>query len=277
MGLFVLLKTLRKCNFFLYLRDLFIPCGRAFVLWLSGSCLLALCFLSPVYGQDSPLYGQDAPSLPFEPPPPQLLLPLDDLIPNKIPSAPATPDSDSPVMTLEDFNSTLSPHTQTAKQRKEAEIARLLKELKYCAQAEEAKKISQQIQRLWAQSGSETIDLLMSWVEDAINTEDYGLALDYIDNVLALSFDYAEAWVRRAWVHIQMSDFKLAMLDLNQAIKFEPRNYIAFFELGVIMEAVERPQLAIKAYEMALQYYPQMQKVQKRVEFLLDQQTSQAL
>ncbi|MBB6158929.1 tetratricopeptide (TPR) repeat protein [Bartonella doshiae] len=247
------------------------------MLWLSGSCLLALCFLSPVYGQDSPLYGQDAPSLPFEPPPPQLLLPLDDLIPNKIPSAPATPDSDSPVMTLEDFNSTLSPHTQTAKQRKEAEIARLLKELKYCAQAEEAKKISQQIQRLWAQSGSETIDLLMSWVEDAINTEDYGLALDYIDNVLALSFDYAEAWVRRAWVHIQMSDFKLAMLDLNQAIKFEPRNYIAFFELGVIMEAVERPQLAIKAYEMALQYYPQMQKVQKRVEFLLDQQTSQAL
>ncbi|EJF74218.1 hypothetical protein MEC_01330 [Bartonella alsatica IBS 382] len=75
-----------------------------------------------------------------------------------------------------------------------------------------------------------------------------------------------QAWVRRAWIHIQLSDFKLAMLDLNHALELEPRNYIAFFALGVTMEATQPPQLAIKAYKKALEYYPQMQKLQKRLE-----------
>ncbi|WP_455480195.1 hypothetical protein V4B17_05825 [Bartonella sp. B23] len=70
--------------------------------------------------------------------------------------------------------------------------------------------------------------------------------------------------MRRAWIHIQLSDFKLAMLDLNHAIELELRNYMAFFELGVTMEATERPRLAIKAYEKAPEYYPQMQNLQKR-------------
>ncbi|ETS14648.1 hypothetical protein Q652_00576, partial [Bartonella henselae JK 41] len=52
------------------------------------------------------------------------------------------------------------------------------------------------------------------------------------------------------------------------ALKREPRNYIAFFELGITMEATQPPKLALKAYETALEYYPQMQKVQKRIEEL---------
>ncbi len=55
-----------------------------------------------------------------------------------------------------------------------------------------------------------------------------------------------------------------------------PCNYSAFFELGVIMEATERPELALKAYETALGDTPQMHKLQKRIEALLDEQSSQA-
>ncbi len=39
------------------------------------------------------------------------------------------------------------------------------------------------------------------------------------------------------------------MLDLNHALKLEPRNYIAFFELGITMEATDRPKLALKTEE----------------------------
>ncbi|PIT68479.1 tetratricopeptide repeat protein [Bartonella tribocorum] len=226
------------------------------------------CFISSGYGQNPPSLPEDRPS-------PQSLLPLDDLIPNSPPSS-AVP-SDSSAIILEDFDSEPLSHVDRIKQRKEAEILRLLKELKYCADVAKAKKISQQLQHLWSQSGSETIDLLMSWAENAINRDDYGLALDYIDNVLALLPTHAEAWIRRAWVHIQLNDFKLAMLDLNHALELEPRNYIAFFELGVTMEATERPELALKAYEAALSYYPQMLRLQKRIEALLDEQSPQAL
>ncbi|WP_375628876.1 tetratricopeptide repeat protein [Bartonella sp. TT67HLJMS] len=222
-------------------------------------------------------YGQNPPSLPEDRPSPQSLLPLDDLIPNSPAPSSMPSDSDLSAITLEEFDKEQLSHIDRVKQRKEAEILRLLKELKYCADVSQAKKISQQLQHLWSQSGSETIDLLMSWAESAISSDDYGLALDYIDNAIALLPTHAEAWVRRAWIHIQLNDFKLAMLDLNHALKLEPRNYIAFFELGVTMEATERPKLAIKAYETALEYYPQMRRVQKRVQALLDEQSPQSL
>ncbi|GAA5110806.1 hypothetical protein GCM10023261_14740 [Bartonella jaculi] len=222
-------------------------------------------------------YGQSPPSLPEDPPSPQLLLPLDDLIPSPSPSAPTFSDSDSEAIIFEDSGSPHQSHVHRAEQRREAEILRLLKELKFCADVHEAKKISQQLQRLWSQSGSDTIDLLMSWAENAINADNYGLALDYLDNILALQPTYAAAWARRAWIHIQLSDFKLAMFDLNHALTLEPRNYSVFFELGITMEATERPQLAIKAYEKALEYYPQMRKLQKRIQILLEQHSPQAL
>lgn len=257
MGFLIFFKTLGFRVFYILPRFLFI-------------FIVNFCFLSIGYGQNPP-------SLPDEGPSPQMLLPLEDLIPDSPPSAPTAPDSGSPATLLEDFDTKLPSRTERETQRKETEVLRLLKELKFCANVNEAKKLSRQLQHLWSQSGSETIDLLMSWAESAINADNYGLALDYIDNALALLPDYAEAWIRRAWIHIQLSDFKLAMLDLHHALNLEPRNYMAFFELGVTMEATERPKLALKAYEKALEYYPQMQRLQERVEKLLDKQTPQAL
>ncbi|CAF26593.1 tetratricopeptide repeat protein [Bartonella quintana] len=265
MKFFIFLKALRMRDFCIFRQSFLLFFMVFFIAFVSNFCLLSLG------------YGQSPPSLPSDPPSPQLLLSLDDLIPNEPSSSPALPHSDSTAILLKDFDSTHQSHTQRAEQDKEAEVSRLLKELKFCANVQEAQKISRQLQRLWSQSGSETIDLLMTWAENAINADNYGVALDYIDNVLALLPTYAEAWVRRAWIHIQLSDFKLVMLDLYHALKLEPRNYIALFALGVTMEATERPGLALKAYEMALQYYPQMQKLQKRIEILLDQQSPQAL
>ncbi|MCZ2203707.1 tetratricopeptide repeat protein [Bartonella sp. A05] len=232
-----------------------------FILFVSIFCLT------------SPSLGGDPPSLLLDESLPQSLLPSDDLIFSQPPSAPHDPDSAATV--LEGFESTRNAHSYTVEQRKEAEIMRLLKELKYSVDIDEAKNISQQIQLLWSQSGNETIDLLMAWADDSISAEDYGLTLDYLDTAIALSPTYATAWVKRAWVHIQLSDFKLAMLDLERAITLEPRNYMAFFELGITMEATERPQLAIKAYETALYYYPQMQQLQERIGILLEKQSSQ--
>ncbi|WP_336276600.1 tetratricopeptide repeat protein [Bartonella sp. CB178] len=255
MEFFVFLEALRSGNFSVFRYFLFTCVG---------------VFLSV-----SSVHSQDFFESPFEEHSPRSLLPLGDLIPGS-PSSPSANSNEKDAIS-EEFDAVRHLQGDRAKQRKEAEISRLLKELKFCADVRKARTISQQLQRLWSQSGSETIDLLMAWAERAIGANDYGLALDYIDNVVALFPDYAEAWVRRAWIHIQFSDFKLAMLDLNHAISLEPRNYIAFFELGVVMESTDRPQLAIKAYETALHYYPQMQKLQKRVSFLIDKRSPQAI
>ncbi|MCZ2328863.1 tetratricopeptide repeat protein [Bartonella sp. F02] len=240
--------------------------GRNFFIFF----LSFFCFFSPSYGES---YEDNFPSLPFEDSLPQSLLSPDDLIPTPLPSS--SPETGSTSLAIEESDTAIFSDPRSFAQRKEAEINRLLIDLKHCANAHHAKMISQQIQRLWLQSGSETIDLLMEWVSDSINAGNYGLTLDYLDTIIALSPTYAEAWVRRAWVHIQLSDFKLAMFDLSQALQLEPRNYIAYFELGIIMESTQRFSLAIKAYETALHYYPQMRSLQKRIGFLLDQYLDQ--
>lgn len=165
---------------------------------------------------------------------------------------------------------------QNAKQRKQAELDRLFKDLKHTANVDDAAKIARQIQGLWEQSGSDTIDLLMQWSEEAVVKEKYAVALDLLDNVVVLEPDYGEGWFRRAVVHLQQNDVKLAMLDLNEALKLEPRNYNALAMLGSIMDMTDRKDLALKAYFDALSYYPQMQRVQKLIDQILQDQTDQA-
>lgn len=216
-------------------------------------CLAAI----PIAG-----FAQELPKLPQQEGPDSPALSPDAMIPEKPLADEALPDLGK---------------DQNAAQRKQAELDRLLGLLKHTSNAKEAGKISRQIQGLWAQSGSDTIDLLMQWAEDGINNKNYPLALDFLDNVVALKPDYAEGWMRRAAVHMQLNDLKLAMFDLHEALKLEPRNYNALALVGSIMAMTGRKELALKAYEDALVYYPQMRRAQERVGELLDAETGSAI
>ena len=208
------------------------------------------------------VFSQGLPELPPQEDPDSPPLSPEDMIPDKPSREEALPDLGK---------------DQNAAQKKQAELDRLLAVLKRTANQKEAAKISRQIQGLWSQSGSDTIDLLMQWAEDGINQQDYARALDFLDNVVALQPDYAEGWARRAAVHVQLNDLKLAMSDLHRSLSLEPRNYNALFLVGSILEMTGRNKLALHAYEDALQIYPQMQRAQKRVGDILEEQTGRAI
>jgi len=160
--------------------------------------------------------------------------------------------------------------------KKQALLDKLFFDLKRAADVKIAAKISRQIQGLWDQSGSDTTDLLMQWAEKAIDEKNYVAALDFLNNVVALSPHYSEGWMRRAAVHMQVDDIAFAMLDLNHVLQCEPRNYNALALLGSIMEMTNHKDLAIDAYSSALALYPQMPKWQSRLSALIDQQTDRA-
>ena len=208
------------------------------------------------------VFSQGLPELPPQEDPDSPPLSPEDMIPDKPSREEALPDLGK---------------DQNAAQKKQAELDRLLAVLKRTADQKEAAKISRQIQGLWSQSGSDTIDLLMQWAEDGINQQDYARALDFLDNVVALQPDYAEGWARRAAVHVQLNDLKLAMSDLHRSLSLEPRNYNALFLVGSILEMTGRNKLALEAYEDALKIYPQMQRAQKRVGDILEDQTGRAI
>lgn len=210
----------------------------------------------------SVLLSQGLPELPPQEDPDSPPLSPEDMIPEKPAPDEALPDLGK---------------DQNAAQKKQAELDHLFDVLKKTSDVKEAAKISRQIQGLWAQSGSDTIDLLMQWAEDGINEQNYALALDFLDNVVALKPDYAEGWARRAAVHMQLNDLKLAMTDLQQCLTLEPRNYNALFLVGSILEMTGRNKLAFKAYEDALKIYPQMRRAQKQLGDILEGETGQAI
>ncbi|MDD9330795.1 MAG: hypothetical protein PV353_10590, partial [Bartonella sp.] len=93
---------------------------------------------------------QAPPSFLFEEAPsPQSILPLEDIIPD-FPSEQSDSSDlsgpDSGTILLD--NDAVQPHSHQslASDRKEQEIIRLLKELKYCSNAKEAKNLSRQLQ-----------------------------------------------------------------------------------------------------------------------------------
>lgn len=222
--------------------------------------IISLSFL--VVFTPSALLSQGLPELPPQEDPDSPPLSPEDMIPEKPAPDEALPDLGK---------------DQNAAQKKQAELDHLFDVLKKTPDVKQAAKISRQIQGLWAQSGSDTIDLLMQWAEDGINEQNYALALDFLDNVVALKPDYAEGWARRAAVHMQLNDLKLAMTDLQHCLALEPRNYNALFLVGSILEMTGRNSLALKAYEDALKIYPQMRRAQKQLGDILEDETGRTI
>jgi len=203
----------------------------------------------------------------------------------ELPKLPPEADSSAPLLSPEDVipqkpagdEAVSLGQGRFVAARKQAELEKLFAQLKRTADSDKASRISRQIQGLWAQSGSDTVDLLMQWAENALREEDYTSAMDFLDNVVALEPAFAEGWMRRASVHIMMNDIALAMVELNQVLRLETRHFNAMLQLGTIMEMTGRKDLALKAYGQALHFYPQMRRAQHRIGTLVEEKTSRAI
>ncbi|MEP0406339.1 MAG: tetratricopeptide repeat protein, partial [Roseibium sp.] len=102
---------------------------------------------------------------------------LDTLIPDVDADQPAVVDPDGP------------PEA--------SELDALFVRLKDADGVSEASRIARQIQLLWLDSGSDTVDLMMARAGQALKAENHALALDMLDIVVTLSPDFAEGWNRR--------------------------------------------------------------------------------
>lgn len=153
----------------------------------------------------------------------------------------------------------------------------LFAELRRTADPAEARLIEGRIWSEWMSSGSATIDLMMGWASRAARTEDWGVAFDYLDQVIVLVPDYAEAWNRRATLHFVRGDYDKSIQDIEETLKREPRHFGALSGLGQIMLRQERPELARDAFERTLEVYPANRGAQEALGRIEEELTGQAL
>lgn len=118
--------------------------------------------------------------------------------------------------------------------------------------AEEGKAIEAAIQKVWIQSGSPSIDILMSRGLDAFNAKDYDRALFYFNEVVMLAPGFAEGWNKRATVFYLKNNYSVALKDLEQVLRLEPRHFLAMGGLGLMLDELGDKKGALEIFRRAL-------------------------
>jgi tetratricopeptide (TPR) repeat protein len=141
----------------------------------------------------------------------------------------------------------------------------LFSELKRERNEKAAERIAGRIWENWSHSGSASVDLMMMWSKTAMDSLKFDVALDFLDQVVTLSPEFAEGWNRRATVHFMMQNYGKAMADISQTLVLEPRHFGALSGMGQIMKNTGNKQLALQAWQQVLEIYPMMRSAQTEV------------
>ncbi|WP_319824327.1 tetratricopeptide repeat protein [Thalassovita sp.] len=132
----------------------------------------------------------------------------------------------------------------------------------------EARKLADEIVLRWAQSGSPAMDLLLKRGQDAADRGDFNQALGHLTALTDHAPDFAEGWHMRASVYFRTDELGLALHDLEQTLRLNPNHFPALYGFGVIMEQLGKPDLAYKAYQLALAIHPHYEEAQEAMKRL---------
>ncbi len=146
----------------------------------------------------------------------------------------------------------------------------LFSALKIAPDAASAKAIESRIWEAWIESGSDTCDLLMTRVKDAIEEKDYALAIRLLDSIIAIRPGYVEAWNQRATVYYLKDDYARAIADIAEVLAREPRQFGALAGLGMMLQDIGDDKDALEAYRKALAIDPHLENIPDAVKTLTE-------
>jgi len=147
-------------------------------------------------------------------------------------------------------------------------VDELLDRLSKSTSKKEAAALERQIVRAWNTSGSDTVDHMIMRAGSAIEARDFGVALQYLDTVVAMQPSYAEGWNMRATVYYLLDEYELSLSDIRQTLARQPRHFGALSGLGMIFRELDEPDQALEAFRQVLEVHPYFGKARQSVEKL---------
>ena len=147
-------------------------------------------------------------------------------------------------------------------------IDTLFAELKQVQTPEDAKPIEDQIGLFFMQSGSPSVDLLMTRGAAALAGGDKDAARRLYDAVTEIAPNFSEGWHSRAALQLAANDNAGAMVSLQRAITLNPREFKAMSELADMLEDYGDKAGALKLYRRALALDPKLEGAADHVKAL---------
>jgi len=108
----------------------------------------------------------------------------------------------------------------------------------------------------YAESGSDTGDLLLQRARKAMSAKEFDAAAKILDAAIALLPDWAESWNARATLRWLDDDYDGSMADIAETLKREPRHIGALSGMAMILTARDKKEEALKVYEHILAIAP---------------------
>lgn len=140
--------------------------------------------------------------------------------------------------------------------QEQSDAARDLLQQLHEADPSEARKVEREIALDWLRSGSPAMDLLLTRGQDALEAGEIDTAVGHFSALVDHAPEFAEGWHRRATAYYRQEEFGLALSDLGRTLTLNPDHFNALFGLAVILETLDRPEAAYRAYTRVLDVYP---------------------
>lgn len=139
-------------------------------------------------------------------------------------------------------------------------LDQLFDKLKNAADESEARKIANQIWRVWFLHPNGAIQHLMTRAQAARRAGLRKEALAELDKIVQLAPDYSEGWNQRATILFMLGRDAESIADIQQVLRLEPRHFGALAGLGLIHMRAENWKSAIASFERALKIHPFLQE-----------------
>lgn len=157
---------------------------------------------------------------------------------------------------------------ETDPEEEQSRLDQLFDDLAQSEETSDTERAAREIQMIWMESGSDTVDILMSRAGTAIQADDHALALDLLDVVVVLKPSFAEGWNRRATVHYMNEDFGKSLVDIERTLALEPRHWGALSGLAIIQRRLGFDDDALVTFKRALEVNPGLENAVEAIEDL---------
>ena len=152
-------------------------------------------------------------------------------------------------------------------QGRKAQIDRLTSALKSAGNETEAAVLEGHLRQLWLDAGTPAVTLLMLRGLRELKGSPQEAEADF-DGVIALDPNIAEAYDQRAVARFQQGKFVAAIADLEETLRREPRNFMAYRHLAEIAEARQDWPGAFAAWQKLLALDPKTAGGEQKLEQL---------
>ena len=150
----------------------------------------------------------------------------------------------------------------------DARLDALFEVLETTSDMEAARAAEAEIWRIWIESGSEEIDVLMVEGVVAMSNQRFEDAIALFGQITARAPEFAEGWNKRATAYYLNDDHVASVRDIQRTLVLEPRHFGAISGMGLIFLSRGDEAGALAAFEAVLAIHPGAPGARQRVEEL---------